>query len=375
MEPFEEAFKPVGKWAEMEAELAQSEVDERREVEEQARLAALRNERLKTTHAPLDPKANFEEAMFGAGLGTLWEVRQAATSVYRQRDAADEQRIFEQERSALGEPDALGRERQREQIENGLEWLAEPPLWQQVSGLIPSREMGLHPGARAAGIRRLLKKVERLIRFEVRSAAQASSLRESGADGRGEEENERQRQHAGWKPAVREVDACALTAQWDPLQSICSYLGIALRKLSALSREVSGLAVTQLADAIKAESLWKKWKRRVGDWVAAQASDAGEIKERAYRLWKMLRGERQKKGSHRSSFAFAMGFSSYSRMFRACLVCYGLAPQEMELELIEECLEDGNTQAGSLRYGAPCAGGQAESQTDLPQSHEETGNG
>jgi len=33
------------------------------------------------------------------------------------------------------------------------------------------------------------------------------------------------------------------------------------------------------------------------------------------------------------------GFSSYPRFFRACLLCYGLTPHQLELEIIEELMK------------------------------------
>jgi len=33
------------------------------------------------------------------------------------------------------------------------------------------------------------------------------------------------------------------------------------------------------------------------------------------------------------------GFSSYPKFFRACLLCYGKTPHQLELEILEELLE------------------------------------
>jgi len=357
----------------LESDLAQMEKIAEREAREDVQQAAQRMERLKKTAAP----AASDDEMYEGGVGRLWELRQAQTALERERDAAMEQRIFRRECTEKGDVAALELENEREAFANAAEWHAEPPLWQQISGLISGAELRLNPAQRAAGIRRLLKKVERMIRFEVRAGEKdgrgetaTGRLGDGETGGSGEEEGERQ--HAGWKPALREVDACRKTAQWDPLQPICTYLGIAPRKLSALSREISGLSVTQLADAIKAETLRKKMMRRVAEWVASIGDvvrEAGaDLQEQAYALWKRLRGERQKNGSHRSSVAWELGFSSYTRMFRACLVCYGLVPQEIELELIAERLGCGEERA-------QCVPGQIEaesSRTDLPLRHEAT---
>jgi len=308
---------------------------------ENNRLVPLRLERLKKKSrqfsaeemkAPLD-------AMCSAGCDRFWEVRQAMTSEYRDREAAAEQLAYEKECAEFGETEADAREAEREGILNAQEWMREAPLWQQISGLFPVEELGLHPGKRAAGIRRLLKRAEGLIRWEIRRG-------ETAGNGWIESDGEGAKGDCAAGDDVL-VDVNRRTAQWDPLRTICFYLGIAQRKLSALCREINGLAVTQLCDAIRAETLRKKWKKRLAEWLGtvkeAAGRDGGNLTDRAFELFRKLKAERQKTGSHRSSFAWETGFSSYTRMFRACLVCYGLAPQEMEMLLIKEALGDGAT--------------------------------
>jgi len=326
---------------------AQRENEAKREAlrleEENKRLAPLRLERLKLRarkfseeelNAPLN-------TMFSGGTERLWDVRQATTSETRERDAAAEQLAYEKDCAEFGQAEADAREAEREGILNAQEWMNEAPLWQQLSGLFPEEELGLHPGQRAAGIRRLLKRAEGLIRWEIRRG-------EAAGNGRTEREGEGVYGRNGDCAAGDDVlvDATRRFAQWDPLRTVCFYLGIAQRKLSALCREINGLAATQLCDAIRAETLRKKWKKRMAEWLGMVTEKvdlaAGQkLTDRAYEVYRKLKVERQKTGSHRSSFAWETGFSSYTRMFRACLVCYGLAPQEMEMLLIKEALGEG----------------------------------
>ena len=221
---------PVGeKWAAAEQRLREVEQEVRREEAEIARLTPLRLERLKKTLGQLgeEQRKNLDGAMFSEGVAKMWNVRQIATSEYRERDAAAEQREYEKDCAEAGEAEAAMREEEREAILNGQEWRAEPPLWQQISGLFPEQELGISPNRRAQGIRALLKRAEHLIRWEVRRGA---------TDGNGDGEKRGIGETVGDSDEVR-VDATRQTAQWDPLRTICLYLGIAQRKLSALSRE------------------------------------------------------------------------------------------------------------------------------------------
>ena len=78
--------------------------------------------------------------------------------------------------------------------------------------------------------------------------------------------------------------------------------------------------------------------------------------------WHALNAERKKGRTYSlSSQAVAMGFSSYARFSRACLVAYGKTPGEIEYEVLSECVREtlraGETAAGDAR---PAAGAEAE---------------
>jgi hypothetical protein len=337
-------------WAAVEAALREDEDEIQREAEtrkkseaENVRLVSLRMERLKNRKGQLSAEElkDPEKPMFSLGTGRMWEVRQEMTTEYRERDAAAEQLAYENDVAESGEDEAQQREAVREAIANAREWRNEPPLWQQICGFSTENEQALHPNRRAAGVRSLLKRVEHLVRWEIRNK-EGKNARRTGGDGENCDEPR--------------VDATRQTAQWDPLRTVCLYLGIAQRKLSALSREISGLAVTQLCDAIRAETLRKIWKKRLATWLGSEGrAGEGSLSDRAFLLFRKLKAERQKTGSHRSSFAWEIGFSSYTRMFRACLVCYGVTPQEMEVLLIKEGLGEGATcvfgQGGTVEDG------------------------
>jgi len=54
-------------------------------------------------------------------------------------------------------------------------------------------------------------------------------------------------------------------------------------------------------------------------------------------VWDALRAAR-KGMAHRTELAARLGFSSYSRYFRACVLCYGIEPVELERRIFEEVM-------------------------------------
>ncbi|MCX5769431.1 MAG: hypothetical protein NTZ09_04040, partial [Candidatus Hydrogenedentes bacterium] len=67
---------------------------------------------------------------------------------------------------------------------------------------------------------------------------------------------------------------------------------------------------------------------------SARASE-GEVQE----VWGALVKSRRAPRFHRTTWAMEFGFSSYPKFFRACLLCYGKTPHQIELEILEELLE------------------------------------
>jgi len=56
-------------------------------------------------------------------------------------------------------------------------------------------------------------------------------------------------------------------------------------------------------------------------------------------VWATWRA-RRKGLSQRTGIAARLGFSSYSRFFRACVLCYGIEPSELEREIFEEVVTE-----------------------------------
>jgi hypothetical protein len=64
-------------------------------------------------------------------------------------------------------------------------------------------------------------------------------------------------------------------------------------------------------------------------------SSADEVRE----VWAELVKSRRAPRWHRTTWAMEFGFTSYQKFFRACLLCYGKTPHQIEIEIIEELLK------------------------------------
>jgi hypothetical protein len=169
-----------------------------------------------------------------------------------------------------------------------------------------------------------------------------------------------------------EAEVCeARTFLWDPLRSVCFHFGIAQRKLSSYAKEVMGISAPELVDRVKAESVRGKMKAALKEFVLQHFNtktrrhedteggkglgsrvqgiansteetagvggegDEDEVQE----VWAALVKSRRAPKFHRTTWAMEFGFSSYPKFFRACLLCYGKTPHQIELEIIAELLE------------------------------------
>jgi len=192
------------------------------------------------------------------------------------------------------------------------------PVWQEISGLYRP-EYAMTPGERAGRIRKLLRAVERVARAELRA--------------------EETRCGGDWR-ALRNLqdedgEADGRCFAWDPLRSICYYFGIAKTKLGAYAWEIWGLSGPQIVDRVKCESVREVLRAEVKTFVEAHykehpASDAEDV-------WAALR-EQRKGLAHRTALAARLGFSSYARYFRACVLCHGIEPGALEREIFEEVM-------------------------------------
>lgn len=216
---------------------------------------------------------------------------------------------------------------QLERLENARG--VQAPIWQDISGL-HRNEYAMHPGERAGRIRKLLRGVERVARAELRA--------------------EETRCGGDWRTlnALLDVDDPSerdgRCFAWDPLRSVCYYFGIAKTKLGAYAWEIWGLSAPQLVDRVKCETVRGKIREELKAFLLKHY---GENKDDGIdEVWDALRTVR--KGiSQRTSLAARLGFSSYSRYFRACVLCYGIEPVELEREVLEEVMRT-NEEPGAV---------------------------
>jgi AraC-like DNA-binding protein len=180
------------------------------------------------------------------------------------------------------------------------------PVWQMISGLTRDTEKSMSPEVREERLQILVNVVLKFLRFEI-DAERA-------------------------KPSVFH------TVFWDPLAKVCSALGIARAQLSRLTKEATGLAAHELVDGIRAESVKAKMRESILKVVElvrkGQEKEALTVRE----VWAALREARRGPQFHRGQWALGFGFSNYLRFYRACLFYYKLAPQQLELSVIEEVL-------------------------------------
>ena len=239
--------------------------------------------------------------------------------------------------------------------------------WQTISGLTPEGEGKMSRSERRFAIRKLFRDFERRAREAL-----------------GEHEKDAEKEER--------------TFLWTPLEAICIELGIARRKLSSLTKELTGMSAQETIDRIRAESVSAAVKAKLADNAREAYAGYFQIEEKEYRkgsvapVWKnpaavgeeQLEKERQtarafaeagitirpelgwaycanklllrtwderrsqpaiswserKNAAARQQFARELGFSSYARLYRACLLSSGKSPMELEhaaaVELFDE---------------------------------------
>jgi len=187
------------------------------------------------------------------------------------------------------------------------------PLWQSMTGLTPNSEDNMSPEKREEALEELIKIVLHLLRYELK--AEAESPREFH------------------------------TAYWDPLPKVCSALGLARTELSRLSRAGCGLVAHELVDVVRVKAVKDIMKERVREFMAVLNAprEPGEKftpPTTANGIHKMLLAARRGPHFHRGQWALTFNFPNHARFHRACLVFYKLAPQQLELLVIEELLKE-----------------------------------
>ncbi|HYG78251.1 MAG TPA: hypothetical protein VEK08_24830 [Planctomycetota bacterium] len=291
---------------------AELEEEDRELEEEEAEIAAEEEERFQRQLAALDKAHERLEAATAGGVDTLWQAGWE-----------------------LGEIPEL----------HGV------PLWQALSGLTPMMQLAITPGERLLRVRKFMAAVERMIRFEMEknfqehSSLQPQPLR-GGMDTFKEhrEKKEKKRRPDG---ELSIIDNCSIprSTSWDPLSSICFYLGITLNKLNALAKEVQGMTLVQLVDIVRMERakvlLEMDLRLVAGEWLLmnreAIKQDATEL---ARQVAVVIKRMRRAPLWDRTLWAMGLGFSSYAKFFRACAVCESKKPTELELALLEQIFKE-----------------------------------
>jgi hypothetical protein len=165
------------------------------------------------------------------------------------------------------------------------------PSWQEISGINPGNEGTLSADARDEGIRKLLREVDVMARAEFARGAN--------------------------------VPAGERTVFWEPLERVCAKLGISRVKLSAFSRELTGLRADELTDRIKAEALPRilegqlRYKLAPALEFLRKNVDRENMDSPHYQLSWALRFRKQLKkersGAARARWAVELGFPNASR--------------------------------------------------------------
>ena len=276
------------------------------------------------------------------------------------------------------------------------------PEWQKISGLTPVAEAAFSRSERRFAIRKLFKEFERRIR-EALSECEREEKEEGNAHRDGDARNGGGDGGADNACAGHVLDTKnERTFLWSPLEGICAELGVARRKLSALTRELTGMAAQEVVDRIKAENVAARLKEKLAEKAKNEYASYFEQEEEDYRkrskqnrfleweirlnkvppgeleaelkavraraeagmnceprcgwtraagglcsrMWNARRAapglawSENQRHAARQQFARELGFSSYHRLYRACLLRYGKTLMELEhaaaLELLGE---------------------------------------
>ena len=191
---------------------------------------------------------------------------------------------------------------------------ANRPLWQQISGIDPQTESEMSSTERNAAIRKLVAEVT------------ARSIAEFASEDKGE------------------IPAGERTIFWDPLQRICLQLGISRTKLSAYSRELTGMRAHEISDRILAKRKLKvRLQARIEYYLRSEVEFLHSELKKGEISFEQLGGEARdmarlmksrRKFERSASFAVEMGFANYSRLNRACLLAFGKSLDQIEAQMV-----------------------------------------
>jgi len=208
---------------------------------------------------------------------------------------------------------------------------SKPVLWQQISGISPASELLMDVGERRAGIRRLLRVVERMFRSEWKS---------EDVD------------HEGGPSKLDDgvVSFSGRAAVWEPLHEICLYLGISKAKLDGLSLQRTGLRVREICDCIRVENvrttLRDRFRPLVREWVDRLEDDGNDVslsdcRNAAWKFLKWMRGGGR--CETRKKFAFELGMTTRERLDRAVMVCEGETIEAVEIDVAIRAIQEMTT--------------------------------
>ena len=203
-----------------------------------------------------------------------------------------------------------------------------PALWRQISGIPHSGEWLMDVGERRAGIRRLLRVVERMFRSEWKT----EDLDKDGGPS---------------KLEGGDVSFAGRTQVWEPLHEICLYLGISKAKLDGLSLQRTGLKIREICDCIRVEgirnTLRDRFRPLVREWVDRMEDDGEEFSSSDYRnsAWKFLKWMRGGgRCETRKKFAFELGMTSRERLDRAVMVSEGETIEAVEIDVAIRAIQE-----------------------------------
>ncbi|HEY3320957.1 MAG TPA: hypothetical protein VGP72_10870 [Planctomycetota bacterium] len=298
-------------------------------------------------------------AMFTGGVGKMFEARKAlAAQELGDAGAGGDEDVFRfvAECEKFGDAEAERRREERKERRINVDAILRVPLWQQVSGLYPDDEPRMSPRERLGAMLLLVKNAERLLRYEIKYSGEHKS----------------------------EIDAMEVrTYLWDPLRTVCFHLGISQRRLTSYCKELTGMSAMEMVDRMKAEGVRGKIKEELRKFIKLTAEELkdgatggrgdGEKRhdgEGADAIFLALKKSRRDGRWHRTTWAMGMGFSSYQRFFRACLLCFGKTPHEVEMELIEEILKESERTPEGATTGTAVAVRKTEGEEQPGQKRE-----
>ncbi|MCY3021903.1 MAG: hypothetical protein NTW87_23070 [Planctomycetota bacterium] len=186
-------------------------------------------------------------------------------------------------------------------------------VWQRISGLQPETEGTMTRSERRHALRKLFKHYERLVR---------EALAEHEADPEKEER----------------------TFLWDPVAMICGELGIARRKLSALTKELTGMAAHEVVDKIRAEAIEAKMETELAAIFERRIYGGRPFRQDSYYhgwkwtkiLWDMLKDSRKAPHFALAHWAARLGFANYARFRRGVMLAHGgLTPVQLEGRVLQ----------------------------------------